>query len=113
WRSAMFVFLYPENLMIPALRKKQTPAFKEVIEATRNNRGFNSKQACETARNYQQYLEDVASLRVVCSTRAFVFTGEKGCNPSINKKEDLIFHFADGSQSGKCYFKITSPFTSS
>ena len=28
WRAAMMVFLYPENILLPNLRKKQTPAFK-------------------------------------------------------------------------------------
>ena len=28
WRSAMFVFLYPENILMPSFRKRQTPAFQ-------------------------------------------------------------------------------------
>ncbi|HRF80630.1 MAG TPA: hypothetical protein PL070_11145, partial [Flavobacteriales bacterium] len=40
WRAAMFVFLYPENVLHPSLRSFSTQAFKEVVEATRNNRRF-------------------------------------------------------------------------
>lgn len=113
WRSAMFVFLYPENLMIPALRKKQTPAFKEVINATRNNRRFNPDQACKVARDYQLYLKDINNLSLVCSARAIVTTGKEGCNPYIDKKEDLVFHFAMCESSEKSYYSISSPVTES
>jgi hypothetical protein len=38
WRSAMFVFLYPENLLLPSLITRRTPAFNALIEQTRPSR---------------------------------------------------------------------------
>ena len=62
WRAAMFVFLYPENVLLPSLRKNQTPAFQAVVEATRNNRRFGPKDACKVARDYRDYLVDLVDL---------------------------------------------------
>lgn len=109
WRAAMFVFLYPENLMIPGLRKKQTPGFKKVIEATRNNRRFNPDHACHLASEYQEYLREIQHLELKCAARAEVITGKEGCNPNLSITQDLVFHFAESGNSEKCYYTITKP----
>ena len=31
WRAAMMVYLRPENLLLPALRRRQTPAFRDLV----------------------------------------------------------------------------------
>jgi ABC toxin-like protein len=42
WRAAMFVFLYPENLLIPNLRRRDatTEAFRQLVDALRSNRAL-------------------------------------------------------------------------
>jgi len=70
WRAAMFVFLYPENVLHPSLRKNQTPGFRDVVQATRNNRRFGPGNACEVAYDYRSYISDVANLDLKCSVQA-------------------------------------------
>lgn len=111
WRAAMFVFLYPENLMIPALRKQQTPAFKEVIGATRNNRRFNAEHACKVAKDFQSYIADISNLKIKFSARAIVLTGTSGCNPQLDKYEDLVFIFSVAQNSNSIYYTTVTPFT--
>jgi hypothetical protein len=62
WRSAMFVFLYPENLLLPTLRKHQTPAFRNLVDALRSNRRLTSQQARAVASEYSDYYRDVCSM---------------------------------------------------
>ena len=38
WRAAVMVFLYPENILMPHLRKHQTPAFRQLVKNLSTNR---------------------------------------------------------------------------
>ena len=74
WRTAMFVFLYPENILIPSLRRWQTPVFRALVNSLRSNRRLNPAQAREAAETYAEYFRDVASLspESTCQTRTRV-----------------------------------------
>src|SRR6185312_13343624 len=67
WRTAMFVFLYPENILIPSLRTRQTPAFRSLISSMRSNRLLNSTQAREAGDTYAKYVNDIATLKLEAS----------------------------------------------
>ncbi|MCB9102284.1 MAG: hypothetical protein H6632_22290 [Anaerolineales bacterium] len=77
WRSAMFVFLYPENILMPHLRKYQTPTFKTLVEATGSGRRFNPELACQAAQEYSRYFKDVCTLRIeaTCQTKTRLHQG--------------------------------------
>jgi len=106
WRAAMFVFLYPENVLIPSLRKNQTPAFKEVIQETRNNRRFGPSDACRIARDYRKYLLDVTSLDVKCAAEADVFVRNEGCGEQTTIKPKYTFVFAQSRTSNLPYYSM-------
>ncbi|MBA3706561.1 MAG: hypothetical protein H0W84_11895, partial [Bacteroidetes bacterium] len=81
WRSAMFVYLYPENLLYPTLKRLQTPAFITLSEKLQNANRFSPENACAAAKEFQNYLEDIEELNPVCSAtvRTFKFNG----NPNV------------------------------
>lgn len=62
WRSALMVFVYPENILEPSLRKLQTARFREVSSLINDNTGFTPKDAVSVASKYQQYVEDILGL---------------------------------------------------
>ncbi|MCQ3976648.1 MAG: hypothetical protein DPW09_24715, partial [Anaerolineae bacterium] len=83
WRAAMLVFLYPENLLLPNLRPKQTPAFKQLVEDLSANRRLKPDQAQAAADKYAAYFRDVCSLEIeACTTvpelRSFFCKDSKG-----------------------------------
>ena len=106
WRAAIFVFLYPENVLHPSLRRDQTPAFKEVIEATRNNRRFGPTDACEVAHKYKEYIADVSDLEVICSQQATCLVGDDHCGSQNSAFRKLTFIFAQARGSKRPYFTI-------
>ncbi len=64
WRSPVFVTLYPENLLLPSLVTRSTPAFRELAEQSRPTKRLQPEDACKLARTYSNYLRDVDSLTV-------------------------------------------------
>ena len=71
WRAAMFVFLYPENLLAPTLLKHQSPGFQALIEASRAPGGLTPEDACKAVMAYAAYFRDLFFLKPVatCQTR--------------------------------------------
>ncbi len=106
WRAAMFVFLYPENVLHPSLRKNMTPAFREVVEATRNNRRFVPIEACKAADNYRKYVVDISDLEVKCAQRADGFEGGTECGSQHNAPHALTFIFAQAKGSKRPYYTV-------
>lgn len=71
WRSAMLVFLYPENLLRPSLRRLQSPALTDALQAVRDARQLTVGDARQIAADYAQYFADVCRLDLaglVCAT---------------------------------------------
>lgn len=67
WRAAMFVFLYPENILIPTLRRRQSPAFQQLVQTSRSPGGLTPDNACEAARAYVSYFCDLFRLNIVAT----------------------------------------------
>lgn len=80
WRAAMFVFLYPENLLLPSLRYKQTPAFRVLSAALRSNRIPSPNDACTLATSYAEYFRDVCTLRLGASCFAVPASTRQLCS---------------------------------
>ena len=110
WRAAIFVFLYPENLLIPSLIKVQTPAFQQLIATLRSNRRFTPEQACGAARNYEAYFHDVCRLdvRASCVTRATI-PADDGCGSDASE-HCLLFLFGKSPYSDVIYFSFWDPY---
>lgn len=100
WRSAVFVRLYPDNLLLPSLVPRQSPAFAELVAQTRPTRRIGPTQALQLAGAYSRYLADVSHLRVLASCRATVtLVGPSGT--PFGRALDFLFGLAP---SGKVYW---------
>lgn len=105
WRSAMLVFLYPENILRPELRKYQTPAFRQLVKNVRNNRRINPDRACQEAKAYSDYFADIARLKVeaTCQTRTRIHSGD--CRDRTATTYSNLFHmFARGGKTNTVYW---------
>lgn len=107
WRAAMFVFLYPENILQPSLRKPewQTPAFKRLVNNTGANRKLAPSGACEEAKKYAEYFQDICTLTVEasCTSRTRLTKGD-GCSKSESGYRCLFYMFGRGAASNTIYW---------
>ena len=110
WRSAMFVFLYPENILRPELRKWQTPAFIQLVKNVRNSRRLTPDRACKEAKAYSDYFEDIARLKIeaTCQTSTRIHTGD--CRDRIATRYSNLFHmFARSEKTNTVYWSAYDP----
>ena len=109
WRAAMFVFLYPENLLLPNLKRDKTPAFADLIEKLRSDRRLTPEKACAAARAYADYLKDVCSLTVEasCQTKTKIYK-QGTCRADVIDERYLLYLFGR-TPSGKVYWSLLDP----
>lgn len=110
WKSAMFVFLYPENLLIPGLRRWQTPAFRKLADSLRMNRRMSAGQVCEAAREYADYFRDVCNLKpeVSCQTLTKLHKGD--CHsPAYPLYSHLLYVFGREEVTNAVYWSAYDP----
>jgi len=111
WRAAMFVFLYPENLLLPSLRKWQTPVFRKLVDDLQSNRRLTPEQACLAANEYSEYLREVCNLTLetTCRARTQIYSGESCRNRAARDQRTLLYLFARSTLSGKIYWSTYDP----
>jgi hypothetical protein len=109
WRAAMFVFLYPENILHPSLHRPRTPAFKFLIDETRKNRRLTPKDACDLAGKYSDYFRDVCLLNIeaTCQTKTRLNKGNE-CH-TVEADERSLFYMFGRAPSGKVYWSRFDP----
>ena len=106
WRAAIFVFMYPENILLPTLRKWQSPGFLKLVDTLRGDRRLSPKQACSAARTYFTYLRDITTLQLEASCEAQA----RGHSADVCRKgtglgyHDLVYLFARSSETKKVYW---------
>jgi hypothetical protein len=112
WRAAMFIFLYPENVLIPSLRKaeRQTPAFRNFVSTLRPNRRLTPEQACEAASAYADYFRDVCNLTIEATCTALTSIHHGDCRSKTMAQLDrpLFYMFARG-PSNTVYWSTCDP----
>jgi hypothetical protein len=110
WRAAMFVFLYPENVLVPTLRTRQTPAFRKLAADLRTSSRVTPDLACRAARAYEDYYRDVCHLLVEasCRARTRVHAGECRDRTEAGHRE-LFYAFARGEQTNTLYWSTFDP----
>jgi hypothetical protein len=103
WRAAMFVFLYPENILQPSLLPYKTQVFEELITNTRAKR-LDPANACKEAETYAKYFRDICSLEIEATCQAFtvMYTGE-GCDRQQTDTRSMFYMFGRA-PSGKIYW---------
>lgn len=107
WRAAMFVLLYPENILIPSLRRRQTPAFRTLVNTLRSNRRLTPQQARQAARGYADYFADICKLQLQasCQTRTRLYTRDE----SAADFSYLFYMFARGKATNTVYWSAYDP----
>jgi hypothetical protein len=105
WRAATFVFLYPENLLVPSLRRRQTPPFAALVDGLRANTAIGPAQACDAAASYGDYFRDVASLSLVTACQAATRLHTEDCrNRTELADRSLLYFFATGARTKTLYW---------
>lgn len=109
FRSAVFVFLYPENLLHPQLRKDFSPGFANISNLVNNGGRFTPETACELADIYEEYLKDISSLEVeaTCTANITSFVGDGCTDQEQSGLRRVFFSFAQARNSKKCYFSVS------
>ena len=81
WRSALFIFMYPENLLYPTLRAKneQSEVFQSIVRESQAAGYITPVDADAYARKYQDYFLDMNSLFI----RASCFARVPSIAPSV------------------------------
>jgi Tc toxin complex TcA C-terminal TcB-binding domain len=93
WRAAMFVFLYPENLLQPSLRKWQTPGFQTLVNDIKSDGNISINTIYKGLKTYVQYFQDVINMDIqaTCVLRTRV-SENYGESDSLNYR-DLFYMF--------------------
>jgi hypothetical protein len=102
WRAAMFVLFYPENLLIPTLRRQQTPAFRKLVGDLRVNRRLSPTRARQAAEEHAAYYQDVCSLYLEATCSGNTRVASTG-RPTGDYR-DLFYVFARAERSGDVYW---------
>jgi hypothetical protein len=102
WRAALFVFLYPENLLLPSLRRWQTPEFRALIAALRATRSVSPETARAAAGAYAEYYHAVCSLalQASCTANTLLESGDR---------RPLLYLFALGGTPKTVYWSAYDP----
>jgi hypothetical protein len=112
WRSAMLVFLYPENILYPSLKRNQSPAFQQLNRAMQDSSRISPESACLAAKNYEDYFIDVMNLDIkfTANTKTYVYkTKVDVCCEEGLSYERVDFLFAQSTSTQKSYWALKLP----
>ena len=103
WRAAMFVFLYPENILLPSFRGEdvQTEGFREFLAEIDNEAAVTPDSAAKAAKIYNQYYRAVTALQIEASCLAEVTVD--------GASRVLTFFFARSTLTSACYWSRFDP----
>jgi hypothetical protein len=101
WRAAMFVFLYPENILLPSLRHEATPAFRKLVKDLRSSGRVTPERARYAAEEYAAYFRDVYYLKLEATVISEGWYTDDQDRPTRGTR---LFLFALSSRSDKAYW---------
>ncbi len=108
WKAAMGVFLYPEKILYPSLRRDKTPLFKSIEESLRTD--TSSKNICEQTSAYFDYLKDIISLKPIASCYGLVnINSDTKCSDNKSLYKKLLFAFSQGGHTNSYYWSSMDP----
>ncbi|MGM8909471.1 neuraminidase-like domain-containing protein [Psychrobacter sp. 1U1] len=103
WKAAMGVFLYPEQILYPSLRRDKTPLFSNITESLKSD--VSSENVCNQAAAYSDYIKDLVSMKPLATCDAMVReSDEDKCSEKERKLNKLFFVFAQGGETKKYYW---------
>lgn len=105
FRSAMFVYIYPENLLHPALRRQRTPKFAEILNRMNEGGVFTPDTACKIANEYREYLTDVSNMNPQAGANCLVLDKAGPCaDKSETGLKKVFFGFGKGGYYNRIYY---------
>lgn len=93
WRSAMFIWMYPENILYPTLRNWQTQGFMDLVQNLRMGRRLNPEGAQALADEYAKYYRDITKLEV-----------EATCQCQDESRAHLTYLYGRNPENDACYW---------
>ena len=105
WRSLMFLYLYPQNILFPSLKPNNTTQLQHIIRDIRQGVGLRPGDACRYVEEYEKYLSDIASLEFADAIQSYVEVQREGCKISATEKRRISVQ-AGLSASGKAYTNL-------
>ena len=107
WRAALFAFLWPENLTSRLLPGGASHGLERLASNMPNR--LSPPVACELAKAYEDYFDDIAGLEVsaTCFAPAFVPSADP-CDPGGATVADRLFLFGHAA-SGLVYWAMLDP----
>jgi hypothetical protein len=112
WRSAVFVFVYPENMLYPTLKRLQSPKFQELTDKLQNATKFTPQDACDAAKDYTVYFNDIQNLELICSTNVYgkLINDDPNecCDDSSMVTSEITYFFGKSYESGNSYWSFKS-----
>ncbi|HBP87444.1 MAG TPA: hypothetical protein PKK23_10690 [Nitrospirales bacterium] len=114
WRAAMFVHLYPENILVPALRRNKTQGFLTFLKEVRQKRRrIGPDEACRIAETYASYYRDIIDLEIEASCHAETNMNKGTCRSRTQGGSRILtYWFGRSPITGNCYmsnYDVTDP----
>ena len=75
----MFLYLYPQNVLLPSLKPNQTGQFRQIVSGIRQNSQVTPADACGYMHDYQAYVDELGTLKVAASVETYLETRKDGC----------------------------------
>ena len=84
WKAASTVFLYPEDLLLPSLKRHKTPAFhKALSDLNRAGRRLTPNRAMDIAQEYADYVNNVCNLAIQATCTADTLMADGSTRPLL------------------------------
>jgi len=107
WRSAMFVYLFPENLLYPPLKRTQSPGFRKLVEDLRGNPRITPETACKAVHDFSNYWEEICNLHLEVTCNAMTTVSKGDCATRFIATDEYLFYsFAKSLKSGRIYYSV-------
>ena len=73
WRSLLFLYLYPQNVLLPALKPGQSSQYRQTVSAIRQAPSVSPATARAYMDAYQVYLNDLGTLKTAAAVQTTLF----------------------------------------
>jgi hypothetical protein len=103
WRALMFLYLYPENVLLPALKPQQTTPFRELITKSRQTPQLTPARAEAFFQEYEQDFGDLSSLALVATAQTYAAL------TSTSTRVLTVFQIAYGASRKRAYWNAFQP----
>jgi sugar lactone lactonase YvrE len=105
WRTAMFINFYPENLLLPSVRKTQSGYFRQLASDIAGDERFSPSTAINVSTKYGDYLADISNMDIQASVYCDIpELDEYGNLIGSGKTKNNLFIFGIGRDSGNLYY---------